>query len=259
MTLFSRWRKSEEKVRIKLQNKSILKVGKQALFDDIVGFEDVKSLFEMAIKDERPVHLLLCGPPSSGKSLFMSSLTKLERSYYAVGSSSTKSGIFDYLFEHRPRYFIIDELEKMYKKDQASLLNLMESGNLSELKHNQRRITQLKTWVFASCNSTDELLPPLLTRFRDIHFKPYTGEEFFEIVVNVLDREEGVDRDVALIIADGVYNRLKSTNIRECVRIARLTKNDSAQVNKIIDTFAKYGKTDMVVSTSKITQCKLIF
>ena len=29
----------------------------------------------------------------------MSSLTRLERSYYAVGSSSTKSGIFDYLFE----------------------------------------------------------------------------------------------------------------------------------------------------------------
>jgi hypothetical protein len=34
----------------------------------------------------------------------MSSLTRLERSYYAVGSRSTKPGIFDYLFEHRPCY-----------------------------------------------------------------------------------------------------------------------------------------------------------
>jgi Cdc6-like AAA superfamily ATPase len=194
----------------------------------------------MAIKAERSVHLLLCGPPSSGKSLFMSSLTKLERSYYAVGSSSTKSRIFDYLFEYRPRYFIIDELEKMNKKDQTSLLNLMESGILSELKHNQKRTTQLKTWVFASCNSTDKLLPPLLTRFRDIHFKPYTEEEFLEIVINVLDREEGVDRDVALLIADNVYNRLKSSNIRECVRIARLARNDPVQINRIVDTFAKY-------------------
>jgi hypothetical protein len=42
-----------------------------------------------------------------------------------------------------------------------------------------------------ACNSTDKLLPPLLTRFRDIHFKPYTEEEFVEIVVNVLDREGG--------------------------------------------------------------------
>ena len=117
----------------------------------------------------------------------------------------------------------------------------MESGILSELKHNQKRSTQLKTWVFASCNSTNKLLLPLLTRFRDIHFKPYTEVEFVEIVVNILDREEGVDRDIALLIADGVYNRLKSTNIRECVRIARLAKNDSAQVNRIVDTFIKYG------------------
>ena len=133
-------------------------------------------------------------------------------------------------YYHRPRHFIIDELEKMNKKDQTSLLNLMESGILLELKHNQKRSTQLKTWVFSSCNRTDKLLPPLLTRFRDIHFKPYTEEEFVEIVVNVLDREEGVDRDIALPIADGAYNRLKSSNIRECVRIARLAKNDFAQV-----------------------------
>jgi MoxR-like ATPase len=251
MNLFSRLRRQDGGVNRQGNknntNKSILIGNKQELFDDIVGFEDVKDLFERAIKTERPVHLLLCGPPASAKSLFMRALTSLERSYYAVGSSSTKSGIFDYLFEHRPRYFIIDEIEKMNKKDQTSLLNLMESGILTELKHKQQRTTQLKTWVFASCNSTDMLLPPLLTRFRDIHFKPYTEEEFVEIVVNILDREEGVDRDIAILIADGVFNRLKSSNIRECVRIARLARNDSAQINRIIDTFAKYGKTDMVV------------
>ena len=236
MKLFGRWKKGNPYTI----NKPIIIRKKYSLFDDIVGFEDVKDLFIMAIKAERPVHLLLCGPPASAKSLFMRALTSLERSYYAVGSSSTKSGIFDYLFEHRPRYFIIDELEKMNKKDQSSLLNLMESGILTELKHNQKRTTQLKTWVFASCNSIDKLLPPLLTRFRDIHFKPYTEEEFVEIVVNILDREEGIDRDIGLLIADGVYNRLKSSNIRECVRIARLARNDSTQVNKILDTFVKY-------------------
>ena len=72
------------------------------------------------------------------------------------------------------------------------------------------------------------------------YFKPYTEEEFDEIVINVLDREEAVNRDISLLIADGVFNRLKRSNIRECVRIARLTKNSSTQVNGIIDTFAKY-------------------
>jgi Holliday junction DNA helicase RuvB len=240
MKLFSRWKKGNSEIISQNNKPIIIRNIKHSLFDDIIGYEDVKDVFDMAIKAERPVHLLLCGPPASAKSMFMRSLTSLERSYYAVGSSSTKSGIFDYLFEYRPRYFIIDELEKMNKKDQTSLLNLMESGILSELKHNRQRTTQLKTWVFASCNGTDKLLHPLLTRFKDIHFKPYTEAEFVEIVVNVLDRE-GVDRDMALLIADGVYNRLKSSNIRECVRIARLVKNDSAQVNRIIDTFVKYG------------------
>ena len=101
MKLFSRWRKRDGEAththNSNTNHKSALIGRKHGLFDDIIGFEDVKALFEMAIKAERPVHLLLCGPPSSGKSLFKSSLTRLERSYYAVGSSSTKSGIFDYL------------------------------------------------------------------------------------------------------------------------------------------------------------------
>jgi DNA replicative helicase MCM subunit Mcm2 (Cdc46/Mcm family) len=122
MKLFRRWKNSGHKIYPQ-HSKPILFGNKQSLFDDIYGFNDVKDLFEMAIHAERPVHLLLCGPPASAKSLFMRSLTKLERSYYAIGSSSTKSGIFDYLFEYRPRYFIIDELEKMNKKDQSSQLN----------------------------------------------------------------------------------------------------------------------------------------
>jgi Holliday junction DNA helicase RuvB len=247
MKLFSLWIRGKTETLSQNNKPMIIKNVKHSLFDDIVGFDDVKDLFKMAVQAERPVHLLLCGPPSSGKSLFISSLNRLERSYYAIGSSSTKAGIFDYLFECRPRYFILDEVDKMNKRDQASLLNLMESGILSELKHNQKRLTQLKTWVFASCNNTDNLLQPLLTRFRVIQFKPYTEQEFVEIAVNILDKEEGTDRDIALLIADGVFNRLKSSNIRECVRIARLARNDSDQVNKIIDTFTKYGKTDMVV------------
>jgi holliday junction DNA helicase RuvB len=244
--LFRQWRKKAEFVpnsKSKYINKSL--IGKKSgLFEDdeIIGFEDVKNLFYMAINADKPVHFLLVGPPASGKSLFMSCLTsRLDRSYYTVGSNSTKSGIIDYLFEYRPRYLIIDEIEKMNKIDQTSLLNLMESGLISELKHRQQRSTQLKTWVFASCNSTDKLLQPLLTRFQDIHFKPYTEEEFVDITVKLLDKEEGIDSDIAAIIAKEVFNRFKTANIRECLRIARLTKNDISKVQLIIDTFTKYA------------------
>jgi hypothetical protein len=83
------------------------------------------------------------------------------------------------------------------------------------------------------------------TRFRDIHFTSHTEQEFVDIAIEILDREEGVDRDVAMIIADAVYNRLKSTNIRECVRLARLTRSDNNLANpeRIIETFTKYDSS----------------
>lgn len=65
----------------------------------------------MSIKSGKPVHVLLVGSLATAKSLFMSSLIKLERPYYTVGSCSTKSGIFDYLSEYRPRYFTGDKIE----------------------------------------------------------------------------------------------------------------------------------------------------
>jgi hypothetical protein len=71
----------------------------------------------------------------------------------------------------------------------------------------------------------------------------YTEEEFLEIAVNILDNE-GVDRNVALIIANGVLHKLRSSNIRECVRIARLVKNDPSQVNRILETFGKYDRNN---------------
>ncbi|MGC2427651.1 MAG: hypothetical protein WA421_11490 [Nitrososphaeraceae archaeon] len=86
-------------------------------------------------------------------------------------------------------------------------------------------MTQLKTWVFASANNIDKLLPPLLTRFTVIHLKPYTREEFVEIAVNILNRDEGIDKDAAKFIAELVFDNM-SSNMRECIRIARLADID---------------------------------
>jgi hypothetical protein len=98
----------------------------------------------------------------------------------------------------------------------------MESGILSELKHKQQRTTQQKTWVFASCISTDKLLPPLLTGFRDIHFKPYTEEEFVEIVVNVLAREEDVEKHKIKEIVNDKNSQSKPKVTEKEVKLTRV-------------------------------------
>jgi Holliday junction DNA helicase RuvB len=73
------------------------------LFNNIVGYNDVKKLFRLSLSSERPVHILLVGPPASAKTLFMLDCIKLERSFFTLGSHSTKSGMIDYLFKQRPR------------------------------------------------------------------------------------------------------------------------------------------------------------
>ena len=221
---------------LKNSNKSALEYD---LFDSIVGYDDIKKLFQLSFGSQRPIHILLVGPPASAKTLFMLGCMKLDRSYFTLGTHSTKSGMVDYLFEKRPRYLIIDEIEHMSIRDQTALLSLMEAGIIAETKHMKTRNTQLKTWVFATSNQTNHMLTPLLSRFMVLHFKQYKYENFLDISIHML-AQEGITKDVANEVAAQVWQKMKSKDIRDCIKIAHLakTKND---VNWIVETLLKYN------------------
>jgi Holliday junction DNA helicase RuvB len=193
------------------------------LFESIVGYNDVKKLFSMSLSSDKPVHILLVGPPASAKTLFMLECMKLERSFFTLGSHSTKSGMIDYLFEKRPRYLIVDEIEHMPMKEQTALLSLMETGIVAETKFQKTRNTQLKIWVFATSNGTEKMLTPLLSRFMVLHFKQYSFGSFQEVCTHILSRE-GVLPEVSAAIAEAVWTKLKSKDIRDCIKIGRLAK-----------------------------------
>ncbi|HEY7507065.1 MAG TPA: hypothetical protein VH621_05625 [Nitrososphaera sp.] len=214
------------------------RVSKVEQFESIVGYDDVKRLFNMSLSSEKPVHILLVGPPASAKTLFMLECMKLERSYFTLGSHSTKSGMIDYLFEKRPRYLIVDEIEHMPMKDQTALLSLMETGIVSETKYQRTRNTQLKTWVFATSNGTERMLTPLLSRFVVLHFKQYSFGSFQEVCTHILSRE-GVPSEVGQAIADAVWTKLKSRDIRDCIKLGRLAKT-KADVEWIAQTMKTY-------------------
>ena len=210
----------------------------EPLFDSIVGYSDVKRLFQLSLSSEKPVHLLLVGPPASAKTLFMMECMKLERSYFTLGSHSTKSGMLDYLFDKRPRYLIVDEIEHMPMKDQTALLSLMETGILAETKFQKTRNTHLKTWVYATSNSTERMLTPLLSRFVILRFKQYSFGSFQEVCTHILGRE-GVTSDIAAAIAEAVWTKLKSKDIRDCIKIGRLA-NTKEDVEWISQTLRAY-------------------
>jgi Holliday junction DNA helicase RuvB len=208
------------------------------LFNNIVGYNDVKKLFRMSLSSEKPVHVLLVGPPASAKTLFMLECIKLERSFFTLGSHSTKSGMIDYLFKDRPRYLIVDEIEHMPMKDQTALLSLMETGIIAETKYQKTRNTQMKTWVFATSNGIERMLTPLLSRFIVLHFKQYKYENFREIAVHIL-AQEGISSEIATACADAVWLKMKSKDIRDCIKIGRLAKMKE-DVDWIASTLKNY-------------------
>jgi Holliday junction DNA helicase RuvB len=139
---------------------------------------------------------------------------------------------------------VIDEIEHMPIKDQTVLLSLMETGIIAETKHMKTRNTQLKTWVFATTNDTNHMLTPLLSRFMVLHFKQYNFENFLDISIHMLGQED-IAIDIATEVASQVWHKMKSKDIRDCIKIAHLAKT-KADVIWIVETLQRYGKTSIL-------------
>lgn len=98
-------------------------------FDAIIDHQDIKTIFNKALLSKRPIHILLLGNLGSAKTMFLTEVMRsIKNCYFIVGSNSTKSGLVNQLFEKRPKFLLVDELDKMKGCDQSSLLHLMETG-----------------------------------------------------------------------------------------------------------------------------------
>jgi holliday junction DNA helicase RuvB len=160
------------------------------LFADIYGCDDIKKLFRMALESSHTCFILLIGHPASAKTLFLQSLMKLKDSYFIDCSNATKSGIVDYIFENKPKYLLLDELDKLSKKDQTFLLNLIETGIVSETKYSKTRMMKIKTSVFATSNNIEKIISPLQSRFFIVRLEPYTYEQFYDVTVRLLTSDQ---------------------------------------------------------------------
>ena len=192
--------------------------------ENIYGYDDVKRLFRMALEASHNSSILLTGPPASAKTLFLQSLMKLKDSHFIDCSNATKSGVVDYIFENKPKYLLLDELDKLSRKDQTFLLNLMETGMVSEIKYNKTRMKELKASVYATSNDVEKIIEPLQSRFFIVRLPAYTYEQFYEITVRLLTSDQyNIDEEIAKTAAEAVWNT--SRNIRDTIKIAKMAKS----------------------------------
>jgi len=220
--------------------------GSTRMFDRILGYEGIKRTFARSLNSKEPVHILLVGPPGQAKTIFLKSILQAfghNKAFFTVGGNASKSGLIDALFDMRPKYLLVDEIEHLRPDYQTILLSLMETGILTQTLHKKIRQTQLKTWVFATSNGTKRLSEPLLSRFRVMYLNKYTFSQFYEISVRKL-LAEGLSDYAADEIAKSVWEQLPNPNIRNCVQIGQLVKNESnidVAIADEIQNFKEYG------------------
>jgi Holliday junction DNA helicase RuvB len=207
----------------------------EKFFPHVVGYSEIKRLLLRSIVSKQPVSILLTGPPSSSKTVFLLEMLEgLDDTYFIDAVGTSGPGMMEYLFSNNTKYLLIDEIDKMKKNDQAALLNVMETGILSETKLDKTRQKRMKLWIFATSNDAERLSVALRSRFMELHLEEYTYEEFREIVRRLLKKRYHLDVDISEKIAYAVWNTMTSKDIRDAINIAKLTKS-TTDVDWLVD------------------------
>ncbi|HKG87441.1 MAG TPA: hypothetical protein VKA95_03880 [Nitrososphaeraceae archaeon] len=225
------------------------KLGKQEqseedLFNDIIGYADIKKLILRCIQssDREPVHVVLDGPPASAKSMFLLQMQKkLEDTYYVDCTNASGPGMVEYLFKNDVKYLLLDEVEKMSKSDQNVLLNVMETGVLTSTKVKKTATKEMNLSIYATTNDIDGISKPFRSRFTELSLPEYNFDEFCEIAVKLTERRDGHDRETAMKIADTVWNKLNSRDVRDIIQISKLTMSID-DVDFLANTLQKYKR-----------------
>lgn len=214
----------------------------EKLFSNVVGYPEIKKLLLKSIVAKEPIHILLSGPPSSSKTVFLLEMLEgLDYAYFVDAVGASGAGMVDYLFNSNTKYLLIDEIDKMKKSDQAALLNVMETGLLSETKlKGKTRQKKMNLSIFATSNEVERLSAPLRSRFMELHLDEYTYQEFTEVIRRLLKKRYRLDSTISEKISYEVWYTMKSKDVRDAIRIAKLTKSPD-DVYWLVNVHLKYG------------------
>ena len=207
--------------------------GPADLFDIVEGADVVKGVLWDAIRAERPVHVLLEGPPASAKSTLLTELERLPASLLCSGATTTRAGIIGYLLDHpNVRWLLVDELDKADGRDMLALYDLMAEGRVRVLRHGRHADEKRQVSVFGTCNDAGRLTGALLSRFTRLGLKPYDEDEFRTVALAVLVRREGADPELASAVAHAVAPHTRDP--RRAVDIYRLCHGDLRRVAELV-------------------------
>jgi replication-associated recombination protein RarA len=211
-------------------------------FSDIHLYDDLKQLLSRMLVSKESVHCVLVGPPASGKTMFLLSIQKnMKNVFFIDATNASGPGIVDKLFAYPPtKIILVDEIEKMTKRDQNMLLNLLETGMLVSTKVRKTREMKFVTIkLFATSNDIELLSKPLRSRLMEFQLPEYDFNGFREIVVKLAADRYRLSREIADKIAYTVWHNMGTKDVRDALQLMKLASSID-EVEMTAKTIIKY-------------------
>jgi Holliday junction DNA helicase RuvB len=208
--------------------------------DSLVPSMDTKKLLVRCIFAKEPTHVMLTGPPACCKTMFLLEMAKgLDKTYFMDATATSGPGMIDYLFDNNIKLLLIDEIDKLQRKDQSVLLNLMENNVLVETKVRKIRKKEMMVSVFAKCNDISKISNALKSRFVVLQLEEYTYDQFLQIAKHLLTKTYDMTEILSTTIADTIWNS-GSKDERDLLKVGKLARSPD-DVQWIIRILQRYS------------------
>jgi|SRR5580765_843743 len=236
--------KEPQNTKIPIRERALL------FFNDIYGHDNIKeTIYRALMKENRSIHIILVGPPSTGKTIFLKIIMEKCNGvvFHNSAAGSTGAGLFIKMEANRQsRILCIDEVtETRSKRDNEALRGVLDDGTFSKTTQAKMIDFQIKGLkVFMTTNNPSALSVPFKKRCQMILIDKYTDEEFRSIFVFNLLRK-GIIKNEEL--ANGIANAMlyyKIKNMRTALSIAMLINEDIDTKDDIIRIIKSYIQND---------------
>lgn len=198
----------------------------QDVFRNIYGHHGSRVFLGAALRDG-DTHVLLEGPPGSGKSVFLLALEEnVPGTIYRDGDQITAASLRDALKDDPP-ILLIDEIDALDTEAYDVLSLPLEHGRLVRDSARESYDVEVDTQVIAACNHADELPEHIANRFQTQEFEEYGDEEFLELCEHMLVSEiEWIDSEAeARKAAEKIYSITGEADPRSTRDIARMSRS----------------------------------
>ena len=198
-------------------------------FEDVLYCEDIKeTLYRLILQKDRKMNVLLIGPAACSKTMLCRIIEDgTNGTVFFDATASSGAGLIEVLRENpRAKIVIIDEISEMKKNDIEVLRGLLADGRISKtLKTTRINLKMENVKIIATCNNPSKLSIPIRSRFIELAMDAYTDDEFRDIMVFLMVKQNIVNEYLARQIAD-TFLFYNITNVRKALSIALLISPD---------------------------------